>query len=105
MSYCNEIEKSNIFFGDDEQKFKSEDGFIYRNACSMCIVQIGELVGQLSNDIKDSHPEVPWKEIKGMRNFFAHEYHQMDPEVMWYTIHKDIPVLKQNCANILILIR
>lgn len=67
----------------------------------MCIVQIGELAGRLSDDVKDAYPEVPWKEIKGMRNFFAHEYDRMDTEDVWYTIQNDIPVLKQNCTRIL----
>jgi uncharacterized protein with HEPN domain len=39
----------------------------------MCIIQIGEYVGRLSEDFKDTNDNIPWKRIKGMRNIATHQ--------------------------------
>jgi transposase-like protein len=44
----------------------------------MCVLQIGELVGHLSDDITARYAEMPWKQIKGMRNIAAHGYENFD---------------------------
>ena len=50
----------------------------HRNAVAMCLMQIGELAGNLSDEFKDSHKEIPWRAIRGMRNVVAHEYANID---------------------------
>ncbi|MCM1233909.1 MAG: DUF86 domain-containing protein, partial [Ruminococcus flavefaciens] len=68
----------------------------------MCIIQIGELVGQLSDELKNKRQEVPWKLIKNMRNLFAHDYARVDNEIVWDTLKNNIPDLKAKCEKILI---
>ena len=70
VNYCNEVEVTIISFGADDKKFLKN--FIYRNAVSMPILQIGELVNHLSADFKSLHPEISWRAIVGKRNHFAH---------------------------------
>ena len=41
------------------------------------LICIGEAVRQLSNDLKQSNPEIPWQLVTGMRNRLAHEYFQI----------------------------
>ena len=67
---------------------------IYRNAVALCILQIGELVGKLSEDFRTNHAVIPWRKIKAMRNIVAHSYGTVDAEVTWEIITEDIPVLK-----------
>ena len=43
-----------------------EDVFVVRQAVSMCILQIGELVGNLSDEFKAEHNVIPWREIKAI---------------------------------------
>jgi len=40
-----------------------------------------------------NHPNVPWKDIIGMRNILAHQYDKVDSEVVWDVVHRDIPEL------------
>lgn len=55
---------------------------------------IGEAAYRLTDDFVESHPEVPWKVIKGMRHYLVHEYYQISKEGLWDTLINDIPELK-----------
>ena len=60
----------------------------------MEIQQIGELAKDLSSEfISETTDEIPWNQIKGMRNRFAHGYGKMDFEKIYNTAIKDIPKL------------
>lgn len=99
VSYCGQIEQTVARFGNDYAIFGADA--IYRNAAALCILQIGELVGQLTDDFKTQHSAIPWRQIKAMRNIVAHRYGTVDPEVTWEIITEDIPVLKRYCLAIL----
>ena len=67
----------------------------------MCILQIGELVGILSDDLKTENNDVAWKEIRGMRNVIVYDYGNVRLDVTWETVINDIPLLKEQCVKIL----
>lgn len=67
----------------------------------MCIIQIGELANRLSDETKESAPNIPWRAIKGMRNLHAHDYEKVDLEIVWNTLLEDVPVLKHSLENLL----
>ena len=52
VSYCEQIELTVDRFGDSYDTFQTDA--IYRNAAALCILQIGELVGKLTEDFRDS---------------------------------------------------
>ena len=99
ISYCDQIQQTVERFGDDYALFESDP--IYRNAAALCILQIGELVGKLTDDFREQHPAVPWRQIKAMRNIVAHSYGSVAPETTWEIITSDIPDLKRYCQVIL----
>ena len=99
ISYCDQIQQTVERFGDDYALFESDS--IYRNAAALCILQIGELVGKLTDDFREQHPAVPWRQIKAMRNIVAHSYGSVDTETTWEIITSDIPDLKRYCQVIL----
>lgn len=55
---------------------------------------IGEAVKKLPNTLKKQYPQIPWREITGMRNKLIHEYFGVDLKVLWDTVKNDIPPLK-----------
>jgi uncharacterized protein with HEPN domain len=61
----------------------------------MNFVVIGEMVDRISEEFKNNHPEVDWKNIKGLRNIIAHDYFGVDAEEIWQIIRNRIPVLKK----------
>ena len=99
LQYCKDIDGMINRFGDDIQVYETD--MAYQYACSMCIIQIGELVGQLSDELKSKRPEVSWKLIKDMRNLFAHDYARVDNEIVWDTLKNSIPDLQEKCQKIL----
>ena len=75
----------------------------YRNfdATMMNFVVIGEMVGKLSEEFRENHPDVEWQKIKGFRNILAHEYFGIDAEEDWQIIQNKIPILKSDVMHII----
>ena len=71
----------------------------HQDLCAFYCLQIGEYAGSLSNEFRDSHPEIEWRKIIGFRNNIAHEYGSMDPEILWDSIEHNIPELRAFCAG------
>lgn len=65
------------------------------------IVVVGEAANRLSDDFRARHPEIPWKEIVGMRNILAHQYDKVDADEVWEVVHQDIPELMAMIAPLL----
>ena len=98
IRYCNDVESLLTEYKNDFEIYKKKIAFQY--SCNMCIIQIGELVGRLSDDFLSKHNEIPWYAIKAMRNLHAHDYDRVDLEIVWNTLTKDIPELKETIMNI-----
>ena len=97
--YCQQIEQTVARFGADFETYCADH--VYRNACCMCILQIGELVGKLSGELTAACPNIPWSSIRATRNLFAHAYGNVSARITWQTIREDIPELRENCRKIL----
>lgn len=86
-------------FGNDFDCFAKNS--VYRNACCMCILQIGELCKLVSTDIRNEYKNIPWRSWYGIRDIFAHQYSNLDLESAWETITTDLPNLKTDIIQIL----
>lgn len=51
--------------------------------------------------IKEANQGIPWSAIRGMRNFHAHDYENVDLEIVWNTLIEDIPALKERLEKLL----
>lgn len=65
------------------------------------IEKIGEAAAAIPDNIRDKHPEVPWKTIVGLRNKVIHHYFAVDPEVIYQIASKNIPETRDAIAKIL----
>lgn len=54
---------------------------------------IGEAARRVSPAFMEAHPEISWRQVIGQRNILAHEYGQIDHELLYKTATEDIPVL------------
>jgi len=55
----------------------------------------------ISDDFREEHADVFWRQMKDMRNFLIHEYFGVNTKVVWDTCKNDLPVLKQFISTIL----
>ena len=99
LGWCGQVNEAHIQYEHSEQAFRANSA--YRNAVSMCVFQICELANHLSEAFRDEHKELPWRQIRGMRNLFAHDYGNMDTTGIWETACKDIPVIEELCRKVL----
>jgi len=54
---------------------------------------VGEGVKRLPMDLRTCYPSVPWKEIAGTRDHLSHGYDDVDYQVLWDAVQKDVPEL------------
>ena len=99
LKYCDEVEPAHDDFSHSKEKFMNSS--TYRNAVTMPILQIGELANHLSEEFKQQHKQIPWNEMRGIRNLMAHQYHSVDFEIIWDTSRADIPALREFCKDYL----
>lgn len=57
------------------------------------IAVIGEATKRLSQEFRQQHPEIPWRDIAGMRDVLIHKYDQVDFDVIWDVVQKKLPEL------------
>lgn len=57
---------------------------------------IGEAVKNLPDDFKKKYPNIPWKDISGMRDIITHQYFGLDIGKIWGTVKYFIPELKRD---------
>jgi len=99
LQYISEINGTVSRFSLDLDKFKSD--YVVKNAIAMCILTIGTLVGEMTDEFRLKHDQLPWKSIVGLRNIAAHAYGSIDTEILWGIVTTNIPDLKAFCESAL----
>jgi len=61
---------------------------------------IGEAVKQLSSALRDRYPQIPWKDVAGMRDKLIHQYFSVDIGAVWLTAVHDLPAFKADVEAI-----
>ncbi len=54
---------------------------------------VGEAAAQVSEDARRASPEIPWRQIVGMRNRIVHVYFNIDLPLVWDAVRQDLPDL------------
>jgi uncharacterized protein with HEPN domain len=77
--------------GMEYDGFCTDDKAVY--AVIRALEIIGEAARQIPEPFRQSHPEIPWREIAAMRNKLTHEYFGVNTKVIWRTVYEDLPVM------------
>ena len=94
------IERVSRYIADKTYQDLVDDDMMYY-AVVKNIEIIGEAANMLTAEFQDSHPNTPWKNVKGMRNYIVHEYFQVDDMVVWEVATKSLVELKQQISQYL----
>lgn len=64
-----------------------------RFAVERQLLVIGEAARRLSSELRESHSDVPWRQVIGLRNVLAHAYGEILVERIWIVAREDVPDL------------
>jgi uncharacterized protein with HEPN domain len=86
-----------------------ETAFLQDEKTQDAVIRNFEIIGEASNNIKrhhggftSQHPEVPFNFAYEMRNALAHGYFKIDLEIVWKTIHNDLPSLHEQVRKLMV---
>jgi uncharacterized protein with HEPN domain len=70
-------------------------------AVTRAIQIMGEAVKKLPDNIRQQHPQIPWKDIAKMRDKVTHQYFSVKLDVLWDTVKQDLPLLQSLISSVL----
>ncbi len=82
VQFSKGVNKSNLATNEEKQ-----------SAIFYQVLIMGEASKRLSLEFRQQHPQIPWKDIAGMRDILAHQYDRVNLNTLWDVIQNDIPEL------------
>jgi len=70
-------------------------------AVSRALEIIGEGVKRVPDSVRNQYPDIPWRDIAGMRDKLIHDYFNTDLEIIWQAAQEDVPQLKAMISKVL----
>ena len=62
---------------------------------------IGEASNNVSDEFQEKHSELPWMQMRAIRNKIVHDYRELNLDVIWDTARNDLPALKTQIQKLL----
>ena len=72
-----------------------------KRAIGMTVINIGELIKNVTDELRTAHPDIPWKQVAGFRDITAHKYQTLRMEDVYQVVVEDFPVLKEQLNKLI----
>ena len=69
---------------------------LHHHAILRLLMVLGEAAKHVPAAVRDSHPEIPWRRISGMRDVLIHGYFRVDLPLAWRIVSRDVPALVEH---------
>ena len=94
MNYAEEFIRDMTF-----DEFKSDKKTVL--SVTKCIEVVGEATKHIPDQIRERYPEIPWRDMAGIRDRLFHGYFKVDLSIVWTTVTIEFPELRSMLENVL----
>jgi uncharacterized protein with HEPN domain len=101
LRHMGDAAKDALAFVEGKQRSDLEGDRQLTLALVKCIEIVGEAASAITDDTKARAPEIPWPQIRGMRNRLIHAYYEIDLDVLWDTVTNDLPTMLASVEKML----
>lgn len=81
------------------------DAFFRRRQIQDAVIRnlevIGEAIKRVPEEYRKKHPDIPWRELAGLRDILIHQYEDADIRRLWQMVERDLGPLRRSIAEIL----
>jgi uncharacterized protein with HEPN domain len=85
----------------DQTKATFSKNWLLQRGTERGLEIISEAVRHVPDEVLATQPQIAWSDIRSIGNIIRHEYHRVDPDVIWAVVIDDLPDLKQAVQNLL----
>ncbi len=96
LKFCSKIER--YIEGLTKEIFEKREMVI--DAVLRNLELVGEASNRLTKEFQDKHSNIPWKKLIGLRNIVIHAYSDVDLDIIWDIITKNIPGTRKSIQQI-----
>ncbi|MBZ0291569.1 MAG: DUF86 domain-containing protein [Anaerolineae bacterium] len=96
-----EAAQAAVAFVEGKTRAALDDDLQLVFALRKAIEIIGEAATKITPNTRQRYPQMPWREMIGMRNILIHDYYDVDLDQLWHTVIDDLPPLITELEKIL----
>lgn len=79
------------------------DGFLRNGMAQLALTHLAQVIGEAARKVsgagREALPDVPWRDIVGMRHIIVHDYLRVDLDIIWVTVTEKLPELRRSLAS------
>ncbi|MHC4548234.1 MAG: HepT-like ribonuclease domain-containing protein [Planctomycetota bacterium] len=96
-----ELAREAIEMASDRSRADLDSDRMLELSLTRLVETVGEAVARISDETREAHADIPWREIIAMRNRLIHGYDSVDKDILWEVVASDLSRLVTDVERIL----